>query len=540
MSNDGARRAMSGSQLQVGVVTSRPLAVWQIACVEHLASVPGVRLVLWLDRAPSAADPPPAQAGPRSVGTVPDALRGMPPVGADALTSLSPRPGDDRPNVDVLVDLTAPGIGVPSWAGEIWRFGYGPALQRNAARAAIIDYIRGAGMTRVALVRQPDGPVIKEGRLQTLTWWRGELLDHLLIDVASWPAIAALERLDPNSDAQHGRPGAWGLAERRASSTPHAGVSMPVLVAGAAGRRIIAASRSMLRRPEWNIGIIEAPIERTLTPTTPPPITWLPTRPGHYAADPFAVERDGVLHILFEDFDHSLGIGSIYGRSIFGDGRVSEPRRAIETGVHASYPFLIEHEGSVFMLPETSASNELVLYEAERLPDRWRRVATLLSGIPAVDASVIHHEGRWWMFATRADHGDNHSLFIWHASELSGPWSPHLANPVKTDARSSRPAGTPFVVDGTLYRPSQDCSRVYGGRVVVNRVEVLTPRAFRERAVASMGPQPDSPYPDGLHTLSAAGRRTLVDGNAMHLVRGVLPRALGRGLRRAHMRLFGR
>jgi hypothetical protein len=183
------------------------------------------------------------------------------------------------------------------------------------------------------------------------------------------------------------------------------------------------------------------------------------------------------------------------------------------------------------MLPETSAAEELVLYEAERFPSRWRPVATLLRGIPAVDASVVQHEGRWWMFATRVDHGDNHNLFIWHAPELAGPWTPHLANPVKTDIRSSRPGGTPFVIEGTLYRPAQDGSRIYGGQVVIMQVELLTPRAFHERRVVSVAPQPDSPSPDGLHTLSAAGRRTLVDGNAMHMVNDALARTIRRKLR---------
>jgi hypothetical protein len=103
-----------------------------------------------------------------------------------------------------------------------------------------------------------------------------------------------------------------------------------------------------------------------------------------------------------------------------------------------------------------------------------------------------------------------------------GPWLPHALNPVKTDARSARPAGTPFVVAGRLYRPSQDNSRIYGGRVVVNEVEVLTPDDFAERRVGFVQPWPGSPYPDGLHTLSAVGGRTLIDGNRRHLVKGAL------------------
>ena len=103
------------------------------------------------------------------------------------------------------------------------------------------------------------------------------------------------------------------------------------------------------------------------------------------------------------------------------------------------------------MLPEMSAAGELVLFEAERFPHRWKPVATLLVGVPAVDATLVQYEGRWWLFATRIDMGGNHSLSIWYASDLTSRWTAHPANPVKTDVRSARPGGTPFVVDGVLF-----------------------------------------------------------------------------------------
>ena len=61
-------------------------------------------------------------------------------------------------------------------------------------------------------------------------------------------------------------------------------------------------------------------------------------------------------------------------------------------------------------------------------------------------------------------------LHIWWSDDLFGQWRPHAANPVKIDARSARPAGTPFVHAGTLYRPAQDCSHTYGGAVAICRV----------------------------------------------------------------------
>ena len=174
--------------------------------------------------------------------------------------------------------------------------------------------------------------------------------------------------------------------------------------------------------------------------------------PGRYVADPFGVERDGVLHVLFEEFDQRRARGYISHLAIDPGGGVSEATPVLDPGSHASYPFLVEHEGGVFMLPEVAQAGELVFYQAVDFPYSWRPAVTLLPGVPAVDASVVEFDGLWWMFATRLDRGPNQNLFAWHAPTLTGPWTAHAANPVKTDARSARPGGTPFVWGGRLYR----------------------------------------------------------------------------------------
>jgi hypothetical protein len=122
----------------------------------------------------------------------------------------------------------------------------------------------------------------------------------------------------------------------------------------------------------------------------------------------------------------------------------------------------------------------------------------------------------------------NEALRIWHAPALTGPWTPHARDPVKVDRSSSRPAGTPFVRDGVLYRPGQDCSLRYGGRVVLNRVDTLTPERYTETPVAAVEPFAAAGFPAGLHTLSAVGARTLVDGNARRFSRAALVGRIGR------------
>ena len=78
--------------------------------------------------------------------------------------------------------------------------------------------------------------------------------------------------------------------------------------------------------------------------------------------------------------------------------------------------------------------------------------------------------------------------------------------------RSARPGGTPFRVGGVLYRPAQDCSSTYGARIIINRVLELGPEVFREEVAATVDPDPCGAYPQGLHTLSAMGDQTLIDG----------------------------
>jgi hypothetical protein len=183
-----------------------------------------------------------------------------------------------------------------------------------------------------------------------------------------------------------------------------------------------------------------------------------------------------------------------------------------QPAVHLSYPYLFEAEGRLLCIPESNEAAEVGLYEIGRFPDRWVKVANLIEGLPIVDATLFRYQDRWWLAGSEATaKGTTCELHLWHAAEIAGPWQPHAANPVKVDVRSARPAGTPFWQNGALYRPAQDCSRTYGGRVVINRVVTLTPTDFLETPAATVEPAPAGPYPAGLHTLSAAGSGTLID-----------------------------
>jgi hypothetical protein len=134
-----------------------------------------------------------------------------------------------------------------------------------------------------------------------------------------------------------------------------------------------------------------------------------------------------------------------------------------------------------------------------------------VADVKAVDPTMVFFLGYWWLFFTDRKYSNTH-LYLYYASELTGEFKPHRKNPVKIDIRSARPAGTPFIKDGRLYRPAQDCSVTYGGRVALNRVLHISPDDFSEETVNFIEPANDSRYNQGLHTISGVGNYTLIDG----------------------------
>jgi len=275
----------------------------------------------------------------------------------------------------------------------------------------------------------------------------------------------------------------------------------------------------------WNVGMVQAPISSFLRPGYEPQITWAPPLTGNrFYADPFLVAHDNRFELLLEEFDYARNQG--YIASVATCGRNLEASRVlIDEGVHMSYPFPLRYGNDLYCIPESRRSRCVALYRFDAADNAWRRVRTLIDDFAALDATVIQHQGRWWLFCTCQDDLPECKLYLWHAADLFDSWQPHRMNPIKCDVRSSRPGGTPFWVDGALYRPTQDSSVSYGGALTINRVLQLTADHFEEEAVAHIGPFPGR-YPDGVHTLSGAGGVTVLDAKRMTFVPGLAVRRL--------------
>jgi len=233
-------------------------------------------------------------------------------------------------------------------------------------------------------------------------------------------------------------------------------------------------------------------------------------------ADPFPIVWRGRTCVFFESLDHRVNKGVI-GVVEFGPrGPIGEATTIIEEPWHLSYPFLIEVEGELWMIPESSMSGRVPLYRCLDFPYRWERREPLLEGIEAADATVFAHQGRYYMTSVVREGigGYSDTLAIHHAPSLFGPWRAHAMNPILIDSGAARPAGRVVERAGALWRPVQDCRKGYGRALRFARIDRLDPDHFEQTLAAPIESGPL--WPGGrLHTVNRAGRLETIDGVAV-------------------------
>ena len=265
------------------------------------------------------------------------------------------------------------------------------------------------------------------------------------------------------------------------------------------------------RRGQWYL-LYKFSLEPQFDPTA---LTKIMPPKDCFWADPFAIERDGEYHIFFEELPYNRGYAHISMITLHRDGTHSAAVPILETGYHLSYPFLLEHEGELFMIPEAKQNGAIDLYRCVEFPHRWVFHSCLMKDVWAVDATLWLHDERWWLFTNMAmsrQAATLDTLYLFSTHDLfAGQWEPHPENPIVQDVTRARPAGNLFINDGILYRPSQNCGPSYGYAVNLNRIDILNEEQYQETKVRSIEPQPDKAI-HSVHTINHIPGLTLMDG----------------------------
>lgn len=474
--------------MNVAVLVASPvLPRWQADAIAGLRAIPELRVRV-------VAVPAPAWRPPRGL-----AAR---LAGSALAPAAVPIDAELAADAQLVLDLTGT---APPYAAEhgTWSFRAGDADDAIPFARAIAS---GASTVEVVLERRTaDGvAVLRRGRFG-VTRWHPTTVRIALREAARWPAILA-------GALAAGIP---VRAEPAAPASPSRAASAPdrLRFGVALARRLGAAiAEQLFEITEWNVGLARGDA-RSVLAGAPLDVAWLPVpAPWTFLADPFLVERDGRRVLFAEEYDYRRDRGVLEALELDAGGEVVRRERILDLPTHLSYPYPIEIDGALYLLPENCAARDVALYRCVEFPARWERERALLPDFDGVDTSLFRHDGRWWTLGTRYGDGSMLALHAFHADDPRGPWVPHPLNPVVVDVAGARPAGAPFVVDGVLYRPAQDCSRTYGGAVAIARIDELTPSAYRETVVARLEPLGAGRYREGIHTLGFCGGTIVVDG----------------------------
>lgn len=271
------------------------------------------------------------------------------------------------------------------------------------------------------------------------------------------------------------------------------------------------------RKDIWRCGIAAQPLaELVAAGGVEGAVTWLDEEPDfRFLADPFGWRDDGgQLYLFAEAYDYRTRHGTIERLTLDAALRVTERRPCLAEPWHLSYPQVFAGEGAVWMLPEAHRSGALTLYRDHGGLIDWRPECQITLDCVPVDASILRHQGRWWLFYspgfskfTKVAH-----MHVAWAESLCGPWTPHPGNPVRIDPRSARPGGTPVAIGRRIMLPVQDCSATYGGAIRPLWIDRLDENAFHAEAGAPLAlPDTAGDYREGMHTLSSCGKLTLFD-----------------------------
>ena len=233
-------------------------------------------------------------------------------------------------------------------------------------------------------------------------------------------------------------------------------------------------------------------------------------------ADPFVIERNDTYYIFIEELLFNEPHGKIAVIEMDKDGNYKSPKTVIEQSYHLSYPFLIEDNDELYMIPETMDNNTIELYKCIAFPYKWNLEKVIMNNIKAVDSTIFKHDNKYWLFTNIEELNGTKmqsELHLFYSNSLlSNDWIAHKQNPIVTDRSCARPAGGIFASQNRIFRPAQDCTKHYGYAMKINEITSLNADNYEESLEQSITPDWSKDM-FSTHTINASETLTVIDAN---------------------------
>lgn len=279
--------------------------------------------------------------------------------------------------------------------------------------------------------------------------------------------------------------------------------------------KLISKIADKLFIKQWNIGLAKVNIKDFISHGhNNIDYKWLPVKsPTRFFADPF-IFRDhaGKINVVYEDYCYNDQYGKLSVSVLDDEFSPVLTKEILDTKSHLSYPNVFIHDGKTYIIPEASKGMNLYSYEYDFTRNCLINRKIIIENQPLLDSTILFHDNKYWLFATHRGPESNNKLYIYHANDWNGPYTPHQANPVKNTLNGSRPAGNFIHTGGEIYRPTQNCSKYYGKSITLNKITLLNELEFSEEPVFELNPPKNTNFNYAIHTINFSDDVIVIDG----------------------------
>lgn len=266
----------------------------------------------------------------------------------------------------------------------------------------------------------------------------------------------------------------------------------------------------------WNIGFCVQTPDELISEKKLKPVKWLkhPYR-DRWFADPFILKvTDSEIVVFVEEcpLENPKGIicELVIDRKTM---RLKERYVMLEKETHLSYPAIIRQNDKVYVYPENGASGKLNLYEYDEVNHKLVNPVCILDEAVA-DATILRYGADYYLCATKYPETQR-NVYLYKSSFIEGPYTQCEIKPFGESLRSSRPAGNWLTIDGSIYRPAQDCTERYGAAMTIMAVRDIA-KCMQEDEYCHIEPVKGS-YNLGIHTINFNNGLCVIDGYGHYL-----------------------
>ena len=185
----------------------------------------------------------------------------------------------------------------------------------------------------------------------------------------------------------------------------------------------------------------------------------------------------------------------------------------LDTKSHLSYPFVYKENKITYVFPESGKVGKLSCYKFDTENESLTFIKDILD-IPLMDSTFLMHDDKFWIFGILSQSG-SYKLHVYFSDYLLGPYTPHPQNPVRSGLNGTRSAGSFIKVDGSLYRPTQNCENRYGESITIQKITELNETVVSEKSYMDISIHKKKRHYSGMHTIhtiNALNNIIIVDG----------------------------